>query len=64
MDPAFHFNAVPDPASHQSDRNLRPSRPPFVRVHGPVLCSVADPHHFDAGPHPDPSFHFDAEWQK
>jgi len=23
--------------------------------------SVADPHHFDADPDPDPAFHFDAD---
>jgi hypothetical protein len=30
-DPAFHFNVDPDPdpAPHQGDVNLRPSRPPL-----------------------------------
>ena len=26
-----------------------------------MIGSVADPHHFDADPDPDPAFHFDAD---
>ena len=26
-----------------------------------ITASVADPHHFDADPDPDPAFHFDAD---
>jgi len=34
-----------------------------IRIHHTATTqgSVADPHHFDADPDPDPAFHFDAD---
>ncbi len=58
-DPTFHFDANPDPITHQSDANLRPLRLySAVSVHGPQPLKLLN---FDFNEDPDSAFHNNAD---